>query len=146
MDLFWDHFSTLLNLHSPEFEVNFLKLVQTCFNLSQIIQTCLILSKWVQTCSNWSKTYFLLFTIFFTGLAIINEHSGLEGSGIEESGLDDIDELHPKYLPRKDMLNLLVDLLIFNSSQSAVTALIAVCKSASDKPGILLSFIKRLQT
>ena len=68
-------------------------------------------------------------------MAIINEHSGLEGSGIEESGLDDIDELHPKYLPRKDMLNLLVDLLIFNSSQSAVTALIAVCKSASDKPG-----------
>ena len=74
-------------------------------------------------------------------MAIINEHSGLEGSGIEESGLDDIDELHPKYLPRKDMLNLLVDLLIFNSSQSAVTALIAVCKSASDKPGILLSFM-----
>ena len=34
------------------------------------------------------------------------------------------------------MLNLLVDLLIFNSSQSAVTALIAVCKSASDKPGL----------
>ena len=68
-------------------------------------------------------------------MAIINEHSGLEGSGIEESGLDDIDELHPKYLPRKEMLNLLVDLLIFNSSQSAVTALIAVCKSASDKPG-----------
>ena len=74
--------------------------------------------------------------LFFTGLAIINEHSGLEGSGIEESGLDDIDELHPKYLPRKDMLNLLVDLLIFNSSQSAVTALIAVCRSASDKPGL----------
>ena len=69
-------------------------------------------------------------------MAIINEHSGLEGSGIEESGLDDTDELHPKYLPRKDMLNLLVDLLIFNNSQSAVTALIAVCKSASDKPGM----------
>ena len=103
------------------------------------------MSDTVQTCSNWSKTYFLTnIHLFFTGLAIINEHSGLEGSGIEESGLDDIDELHPKYLPRKDMLNLLVDLLIFNSSQSAVTALIAVCKSASDKPGILLSFIKRL--
>ena len=73
---------------------------------------------------------------FFTGLAIINEHSGLEGSGIDESGLDDIDDLHPKYLPRKEMLTLLVDLLIFNSSQSAVTALIAVCKSASEKPGL----------
>merc|ERR1712223_994919 len=70
------------------------------------------------------------------GLAIINEHSGLEGSGIDESGLDDIDDLHPKYLPRKEMLTLLVDLLIFNSSQSAVTALIAVCKSASEKPGL----------
>jgi hypothetical protein len=79
--------------------------------------------------------WILLFHSYFSGLAIINEHSGLEGSGIEESGLDDIDELHPKYLPRKDMLNLLVDLLIFNSSQSAVTALIAVGKSASDKPG-----------
>ena len=75
-------------------------------------------------------------TSFFAGLAIINEHSGLEGSGIDESGLDDVDDLHPKYLPRKEMLTLLVDLLIFNSSQSAVTALIAVCKSASEKPGL----------
>ena len=34
------------------------------------------------------------------------------------------------------MLTLLVDLLIFNSCQTAVTALIAVCSSASEKPGL----------
>ena len=70
------------------------------------------------------------------GLAIINEHSGLEGSGIDEENLLEIDELHPKYLPRKDMLSLLIDLLIFNQSQTAVSALITVCNSGSGKPGL----------
>ena len=70
------------------------------------------------------------------GLVILNEHSGLEGADFDESGLLNIDELHPKYLPRKDMLSLLIDLLIYNSSQTAVQVLISVCKSASGKPGL----------
>ena len=70
------------------------------------------------------------------GLLIINEHSGLEGSDLEELTLVDLDELHPKYLPRKEMLTLLVDLLAFNGLQTAVSALIAVCACSSGKPGL----------
>jgi hypothetical protein len=78
-------------------------------------------------------------------LAIINEHASLEGSGAPEIGLCDLDELHPKYLPRKEMLSLLVDLLTFMNSkgsrhtQSAMTALIAVSTAASDKPGLAIA-------
>ena len=76
------------------------------------------------------------------GLAILNEHAGLEGCDIDEEGLCEIDVLHPKYLPRKEMLSLLVDLLTHMAgnksiqTQNAVSALIAVCNSASNKPGL----------
>ena len=71
------------------------------------------------------------------GLMIINEHSGLEGDDDEESStLLDLDELHPKYLPRKEMLRLLIELLAYNGSQSAVSALISVCVCCSGKPGL----------
>ena len=69
------------------------------------------------------------------GLDIIAEHAGLEGADVDEVGLLELDVLHPKYLPRKDMLCLLVDLLAHmvstqsSQTQHAVRALISVCNS-----------------
>ena len=48
------------------------------------------------------------------------EHAGLEGCDVEENGLCEIDVLHPKYLPRKEMLSLLIDLLTYMTANQSV--------------------------
>ena len=54
------------------------------------------------------------------GISILYEHAGLEGCDVEENGLCEIDVLHPKYLPRKEMLSLLIDLLTYMTANQSV--------------------------
>ncbi len=94
------------------------------------------------------------------GLSIIDEHTNLRGSEQEESEYDlcNLDQLHPKYLPRKDILVLLFDLLTFMAAsvtptttisrlaQTAVSTVISVCSCASGKPGCVRASIGEVDT
>eukprot|EP00095_Tigriopus_kingsejongensis_P007819 maker-scaffold204_size260821-snap-gene-1.47 protein:Tk07819 transcript:maker-scaffold204_size260821-snap-gene-1.47-mRNA-1 annotation:"translational activator" len=72
------------------------------------------------------------------GCAILNEHAELRGMGEEESPCQP-DDLHPKYLPRCEMMKLLLDIISSGAGgrtqQMAVQCLIEVSKCASGQPG-----------
>lgn len=71
-------------------------------------------------------------TIIVNGLKIISEHSKLRGSALKN------DPYHPKFLPRKQMLSLLVELINSTSGRiqsQAIACFLNVSASASSQTG-----------
>ena len=76
------------------------------------------------------------------GLQMISEHAALRGNveaEIEGDNIMEVDEFHPKYLPKTEMLRLLVDIITTTEGtriqQVAVAALTEVCEASSGKVG-----------
>lgn len=83
-------------------------------------------------------------------LQMITEHSLLRGDCLDQNDIDEasvgaieIDELHPKYLPRADMFRLLVDIVAETEGtriqQVAVAALTDVAEASSGQVGCAIA-------
>ena len=71
------------------------------------------------------------------GCGVVSEHAQLRGLDVGES-VAEPDDLHPKYLPRAEMLKFLIDVIGGTggrTQQSAVASLVEVALSASGGTG-----------